>query len=134
MTRGDDMFYQVSDVFHQKIDIVTQAFIRIDQMKQWQPQLVRVETASGVWPNEGFVGYLIYQTEDYKSKMKVIIKENKLPNKLVFVYEVPGVINQCDYFLKKVGDDIHYHMDVTFEFADGVMRDPKPFENQTRLL
>lgn len=45
-----------------------------------------------------------------------------------------GVINQCDYFLKKVGDDIHYHMDVTFEFADGVMRDPKPFENQTRLL
>ncbi len=125
------MQYQIKTTFNQTIDRVIQGFIDLEMMKQWQPHLVEVQSESGVWPNTGFIGYLMYDVTGMKSKMKVIIESNKLPNQLVFIYEIPGVYNRCAYYFEENGLQTEYRMDVIFTFEDGVERPEAVFKAET---
>jgi hypothetical protein len=129
------MQYQVKTTFNQTIDRVIQGFIDLKMMKQWQPHLVEIQSVSSVWPNAGFVGYLMYDVTGIKSKMKVTIESNKLPNQLVLVYEVPGVYNRCAYYFEAKGSQTEYWMDVIFKFEDGIERPEALFKAEiTRIM
>jgi hypothetical protein len=128
------MQYQVKTIFKQPIDQVIHGFIDVAMMKRWQPHLVDIEAVKGVWPESGFEGYLIYDVTGVKSKMSVKVLENDLPDKLVFVYEVPGVYNRCDYHFKDLGQQTDYQMDVIFTFEDGIERPEALFKGETTRI
>lgn len=128
------MQYQVTTTFNQTIDRVIQGFIDLEMMKQWQPHLIGIETESGVWPKTGFVGYLMYDVTGIKSKMKITIEHNALPNQLVFVYEVPGVYNRCAYEFEAKASQTEYRMDVIFTFEDGIERPEAIFKAETTRI
>lgn len=128
------MQYQVQTTFNQHIDKVIHGFIDIAMMKLWQPHLIDIEAVKGVWPKAGFDGFLIYDVTGVKSKMSVKVLENELPDKLVFVYEVPGVYNRCDYHFKDLGRQSDYQMDVIFTFEDGIERPEALFKGETTRI
>jgi hypothetical protein len=128
------MLYQVTTTFNQTIDRVIQGFIDLEMMKQWQPHLVEIQAESSVWPKTGFIGYLMYDVTGIKSKMKVTIESNELPNQLVLIYEVPGVYNRCAYYFEEKGHQTDYRMDVVFTFEDGVERPEALFKAETTRI
>lgn len=128
------MKYSISDTINRTRQHVIDALLNIEQLKKWQPTLVRVESTVGQLFNKGSSGYQIYDGAGFKSKLKVSVPSSQLPDSITLVYEIPDVINTCVYRFQEINGVTHYHMEVTFEFADGIERDEAVFKAGTRAM
>ncbi len=107
-------------------------FVDAHLMKDWQPNLLRIETEKGLLFQQGSSGYLVYQAGDHEMKMKITVN---LCEGTLFdaTYEVPGVVNRCINQFKKKDDKLLWKMIVNFKIDGDEAPDKVIFETKTRL-
>ena len=113
---------------------VREAFLKyIDAhlMKDWQPNLIRIETVKGLLFHEGSSGYIIYQAGDHEMKMQVDVHQCK-GTMFDVTYQVPGIINRCVNHFTTKDDKLLWKMDVNFQFIDANVPEKAVFKVKTK--
>ncbi len=113
---------------------VKEAFLKyVDAslMKDWQPNLIRIETAAGLLFQKGSKGYLIYQVDDHEMRMQVAVN---LCEGTLFdaTYQVPGVVNRCINHFTKKDNKLFWKMLVNFQFDHPNIPEKAVFEAKTK--
>ncbi len=110
------MKYEIKLHINEVINQVTSLFIDTDQMKHWEPNLLRVDLIKGTLFNTGSEGYLVYKNKDQEMKMKVYVEANQLPHQISIIYEMPGAWNRCVNTFSEENGGTLWKMDVEFRF------------------
>ncbi len=106
-------------------------YIDVHSMKNWQPNLIRIEREKGLLFQQGSSGYLVYQNGDQEMRMQVDVN---LCSGHLFdaTYQVKGIVNRCvNQFTKKEGK-LLWQMTVRFEFEHDDIPEQSVFETTTR--
>jgi hypothetical protein len=113
---GDYMEYSVQLEIKKPQILVSNLFVDRKTMPLWETGLTRIEDENHSLFNTSSQGYLVFDFNGKESKMKVSVLENKLPNTITIVYELPGAYNQCINTFKPMGNQTLWTMDVIFKF------------------
>lgn len=106
-------------------------YIDTHLMKDWQPNLKRIETEKGALFQKGSRGYLIYETNGQELKMSVDVH---LCESHIFdvTYRMNGVENRCINAFVKENNGLLWKMIVTFKFDYDDIPKQSVFVNQTK--
>ena len=117
---GDNMEYSVQLEIKKPQTLVSNLFVDRNIMPLWETGLVRIEDENQTLFNTASQGYLVFDFNGKESKMKVTVLENRLPDSITIVYELPGAYNQCINSFKSMGHHTLWTMDVIFKFDEKI--------------
>lgn len=112
------MKYKVTYLIDEKRDSVAKLFIDRLHMKSWEEGLLEIEDILGVLFDTGSEGYLIFDHQGQKMKMKVYVESNQLPKEIVIIYQMKGTWNRCVNTFISLNNQTEWCMDVEFRFNE----------------
>jgi uncharacterized membrane protein len=99
------------------IQKVIELFDNPDNLKKWQPELLSLESLTGIPGEEGSTTKLKYKVGRRKIWMTETITDKKLPNERTEIYETRGVYNVVkNRFIPAAGDKTVLVSEQEFEF------------------
>lgn len=126
------MKYSVQLEINQPQKIVSNLFIDRNTMPLWESGLIRIEDDIQTLFNTSSQGYLVFGYNGKESKMKVTVLENRLPDSITIVYELPGAYNLCINTFKSMGRQTLWTMDVLFKFDQEIDVPLEAFTEKTK--
>lgn len=110
------MEYSVQLEIKKPQTLVSNLFVDRHIMPLWETGLIRIEDENLTLFNTASQGYLVFDFNGKESKMKVTVLENRLPDSITIIYELPGAYNQCINTFKSMSNYTLWTMDVIFKF------------------
>jgi hypothetical protein len=127
------MRYEQKVVLKRSRNLVVDAMLDYQEMKEWQPSLKSVELKVGKWKEEGHKVHLIYVTKDGQDMvMEESIESLSLPHKIIHTYQLGSTLNRNISYFESFGADTMWTMEVEFIFEEEPTSSQLAFERQTR--
>jgi len=99
-----NMKYQTEVIIGLPRERVVELFDSIENLKKWQPDLLRLDHLEGSPGKAGAKSNLVYETKKGERVMEEEIIENNLPESMHFIYRLGSVENRNMNFFSSTAD------------------------------
>ena len=88
------MKYEIEIEIKEKRDRVAALYVNKDLMHLWEQGLFRIDSYQKTLFETGSQGALVFMISQKEMLMKVNVEDNRLPESISVIYEVPGAWNR----------------------------------------